>query len=100
MHNNNQFSKGFEIETKKQINTTILKLMADFDGIVLQRDSAVAERDSAVAERDSAVAERDSAVAERDSAVAERDSAVAERDSISSSTIWKLFGPYRKLMMK
>ena len=72
MHNNNQFSKGFEIETKKQINTTILKLMADFDGIVLQRDSAVAERDSAV----------------------------AERDSISSSTIWKLFGPYRKLMMK
>jgi hypothetical protein len=54
--------------------------------------------DSAVAERDSAVAERDSAVAERDSAVAERDSAVAERDSISISTIWKLFGPYRKLI--
>ena len=36
--------------------------------------------------------------AERDSAVAERDSAVAERDSISSSTIWKFFGPYRKLI--
>jgi hypothetical protein len=32
------------------------------------------------------------------SAVAERDSAVAERDSISSSTIWRLFGPYRKLI--
>jgi hypothetical protein len=60
--------------------------------------SAVAERDSAVAERDSAVAERDSAVAERDSAVAERDSAVAERDSIANSTIWKLFGPYRKVI--
>jgi hypothetical protein len=39
-----------------------------------------------------------SAIAERDSAVAERDSAVAERDSISSSTIWRLFGPYRKLI--
>jgi hypothetical protein len=54
--------------------------------------------ESAVAERDSAVAERDSAVAERDSAVAERDSAVAERDAMNSSTIWKLFAPYRKLI--
>jgi hypothetical protein len=61
-------------------------------------DSAVAERDSAVAERDSAVAERDSAVAERDSAVAERDSAVAERNEIQSSTLWKLFTPYRKII--
>jgi hypothetical protein len=42
--------------------------------------------------------ERDSAVAERDSAVAERDSAVAERDALSSSIIWKLFAPYRKLI--
>jgi FkbM family methyltransferase len=62
------------------------------------RDSAVVERTAAVAERDSAVAERDSAVAERDSAVAERDSAVAERDFISNSTIWRAFGPYRKLI--
>jgi hypothetical protein len=53
---------------------------------------------SALAERDSALAERDSALAERDSALAERDSALAERDSISSSTIWMLFGPYRKLI--
>jgi hypothetical protein len=60
--------------------------------------SALAERDSALAERDSALAERDSALAERDSALAERDSALAERDSIASSTIWKLFGPYRKLI--
>jgi hypothetical protein len=68
------------------------------DSAVAERDSAVAERDSAVAERDSAVAERDSAVAERDSAVAERDSAVAERESIARSTIWRLFGPYRKFI--
>jgi 2-polyprenyl-3-methyl-5-hydroxy-6-metoxy-1,4-benzoquinol methylase len=49
------------------------------------------------AEGDSAIAERDSAIAERDSAIAERDSAIAERDSISNSTIWKFFGPYRKI---
>ena len=29
---------------------------------------------------------------------AERDSAVAEREEILSSTIWKFFGPYRKLI--
>ena len=47
---------------------------------------------------DSAVAERDNAIAERDNAIAERDNAIAERDAIKSSTIWKLFTPYRKLI--
>ncbi len=41
-----------------------------------------------------------SAVVERDSAVAERDRAVAERDSVLSSSIWRLFKPYRKLKDK
>ena len=31
-------------------------------------------------------------------AIAERDNAIAERDAIKSSTIWKLFTPYRKLI--
>jgi len=38
----------------------------------------------------------DISIAERDSALAERDSALAERDLIISSTIWRLFSPYRK----
>jgi 2-polyprenyl-3-methyl-5-hydroxy-6-metoxy-1,4-benzoquinol methylase len=50
-----------------------------------------------LAERDSAIAERDSAIAERDSAIAERDSAIAERDLVISSTIWRIFSPYRKV---
>jgi hypothetical protein len=40
----------------------------------------------------------DSAVAERDNAIAERDNAIAERDAIKSSTTWKLFTLYRKLI--
>ncbi len=79
------------------ISDDVIQTFSLRNNAVAERNNAVAERNNAVAERDNAVAERDNAVAERDNAVAERDNAVAERDSISNSTIWRAFGPYRKL---
>jgi 2-polyprenyl-3-methyl-5-hydroxy-6-metoxy-1,4-benzoquinol methylase len=60
--------------------------------------SVIAERDTVIAERDTVIAERDTVIAERDTVIAERDTVIAERDAIISSTIWKLFKPYRSIL--
>ena len=96
----------------------IVETIAHRDAAITERNSALEERnaavisansdrDAAVAERNAAVAvansERDAAVAERNAAVAaansERDAAVAERNAILNSTIWKMFKPYRAVLM-
>jgi uncharacterized coiled-coil DUF342 family protein len=102
MHYDNQFSKGFEIETQKQINITILKLMDEFDKIVLQRDELTQQRDELTQQRDELTQQRDELTQQRDELTQQRDEIAHDlaltreaRDNLINSTIWKVTKPIR-----
>nr|WIL94298.1 BPC4 [Gladiolus x hybridus] len=70
-----------------------LKLLAERDSAIRERNIALAEKKTALAERDMAILQRDSALAERNTAIMERDNAIAALEYARENGLNRSCGP-------